>query len=119
MIPNGQLVPSRGVELVGPSVERQARCLSTLSSETTGELHVLGLDGDTLGVDGTQVGVYMKRKDESARWIVKRSEMRLRTLEERDEVSLGRLLKSHDGGGLEPQVSLEVLGDFCGIEEER
>ena len=63
---------------------------STLSSETTGELHVLGLDGDTLGVDGAQVGV----------------------LEERDEVGLGSLLEGHDGGRLEPQVGLEVLGDF-------
>ena len=30
--------------------------LRSLSSETTGELEVLRLDGDTLGVDGSQVG---------------------------------------------------------------
>ena len=42
--------------------------------------------------------------DDMCRWL---------TLEERDEVSLGRLLESHDGGGLEPQVGLEVLSDFC------
>ena len=64
--------------------------LGTLSTETTGELHVLGLDGDTLSVDGAQVGV----------------------LEERDEVGLGGLLESHDGRGLEPQVGLEILSDF-------
>lgn len=34
---------------------------SSLSSETTGELHVFGLDGDTLGVDGAQVGVLEER----------------------------------------------------------
>jgi hypothetical protein len=69
----------------------QTTRLSTLSTETTSQLHVLGLDSDTLGVDGAQVGV----------------------LEERDEVSLGGFLKGHDGGRLEPQVGLEVLSDFC------
>jgi len=48
------------------------------------------LDGDTLGVDGTQVGV----------------------LKERNEVGLNRLLKSTDGRRLESQVGLEILGDF-------
>ena len=33
-------------------------------------------------------------------------------LEESDQVSLTRLLQSHDGRTLEPQVSLEVLGDL-------
>jgi hypothetical protein len=33
-------------------------------------------------------------------------------LEERDEVSLSGLLESHDGGGLEAKVGLEVLGDL-------
>jgi hypothetical protein len=41
-------------------------------------------------VDGTQVGV----------------------LEERDEVGLDRLLKGTDGGGLEAEIRLEVLGDL-------
>jgi hypothetical protein len=44
----------------------------TLTTKTTSQLQVLGLDSDTLGVDGSQVGV----------------------LEQRDEVRLGRLLKS-------------------------
>ena len=47
-------------------------------------------NGDTLGVDGAQVGV----------------------LEEGDEVGLDGLLKSTNGGGLEAEVRLEVLGDF-------
>ena len=34
--------------------------LSTLSADTAGKLDVLGHDGDTLGVDGAQVGVLKK-----------------------------------------------------------
>ncbi len=49
--------------------------LTTLTTEAARELDVLGLDGDTLGVDGAQVGVF----------------------EERDEVGLDGLLKSTDG----------------------
>ena len=33
-------------------------------------------------------------------------------LEQADEVGLGRLLQGHNGGALEPQVGLEVLGDL-------
>jgi len=50
--------------------------LRALSTEATGKLDVLGLDGDTLGVDGAQVGI----------------------LKQGDEVGLYRLLKSTDGG---------------------
>jgi hypothetical protein len=64
--------------------------LSTLSTDTAGKLDVLGHDGDTLGVDGAQVGV----------------------LKQTDEVSLAGLLEGHDGRALEAQVSLEVLGDL-------
>jgi hypothetical protein len=66
------------------------RGLTALTTETTSELDVLGLDGDTLGVDGAQVGV----------------------LEEGDEVGLDGLLESADGRGLEAEVRLEVLGDL-------
>ena len=52
------------------------RHLRALATETAGELDVLGLDGDTLGVDGAQVGIF----------------------EEGDEVGLNGLLKSTDGG---------------------
>jgi len=64
--------------------------LRSLTTETTGKLDVLGLNGDTLGMDGAQVGI----------------------LEEGDEIGLDRLLKSTDGGGLEAEVALEVLGDL-------
>jgi histone H3 len=64
--------------------------LRALATETAGQLDVLGLDGDTLGVDGAEVGV----------------------LEEGDQVSLNGLLESTNGGGLEAEVGLEVLGDL-------
>ena len=64
--------------------------LSTFASDTTSQLNVLGHDGDSLGVDGAQVGV----------------------LEQTDEVRLAGLLESHDGGALETQIGLEVLSDF-------
>lgn len=54
----------------------------SLSTQTTSELDILGLDGDTLGVDGAQVGV----------------------LKERDEISLDGFLKRTDGRALEAEV---------------
>ena len=71
-------------------VDGGARRLRALTAETAGELDVLALDGDTLGVDGAEVGV----------------------LEEGDEVSLNGLLERTDGGALEAEVGLEVLGDL-------
>jgi hypothetical protein len=67
-----------------------SRHLRALATEAAGQLDVLGLDSDTLGVDGAEVGV----------------------LEQGDEVGLNGLLESTDGGGLEAQVGLEVLGDL-------
>jgi hypothetical protein len=64
--------------------------LRAFAAETTSELDVLGLDGDTLGVDSAQIGV----------------------LEERDEVGLNGLLESTDSRRLEAEVGLEVLSDF-------
>ena len=64
--------------------------LSTLATDAAGKLDVLGHDGDTLGVDGAQVGV----------------------LKETNKVSLRGLLEGHDGRGLETEVSLEVLGNL-------
>ena len=64
--------------------------LGTLPADTAGKLDVLGHDGDTLGVDGAQVGV----------------------LEETDQVGLAGLLESHDSRALEAKVSLEILSDL-------
>ena len=71
--------------------------LSTLSTDTASQLDVLGHDGDPLGVDGTQVGV----------------------LEKTHEVSLAGLLQSHDSRALEPQVSLEVLGNLANLKKNK
>lgn len=70
---------------------RMREKLSALSADAAGQLDVLGHDGDTLGVDGAQVGV----------------------LEETHQVGLAGLLQSHDSGALEAQVGLEVLGDLA------
>ena len=64
--------------------------LSPLATDPAGQLDVLGHDGHTLGMDGTQVGV----------------------LKETNQVGLASLLQGHDGRALEAQVSLEVLGDL-------
>merc|ERR1719341_2519108 len=73
-----------------PVIVVSATALSPLPTDPPGELDVLGHDGNPLGVDGAQVGV----------------------LEEPDEVGLSRLLEGHNGRTLEPEVSLEVLGDL-------
>ena len=66
------------------------RNLSPFPTDPSGQLDVLGHDGDPLGVDGAEVGV----------------------LEESHKVSLAGLLQSHHSRALEAQVSLEILGDL-------
>ena len=61
-----------------------------LTTDSAGELHVLGHDGDSLGVDGAEVGV----------------------LEEADHVSLRGLLESEDGAGLETELVSVLRGDL-------
>ena len=56
--------------------------LRALATEAAGQLDVLRLDGDTLGVDSAQVGV----------------------LEQADEVGFHRLLERADGGALEAEI---------------
>jgi len=65
--------------------------LGTLSTDATGQLNVLGHDGNALGVDGAEVGI----------------------LEEANQVRLRRLLQGHHGRRLEAQIRLEVLGDLA------
>ena len=69
---------------------RSGANLSSLSTNTASELNILGHDGDSLGVDGTQVGVF----------------------EQADQVRLAGLLQGHDGRPLEAEVRLEVLSDL-------
>jgi hypothetical protein len=64
--------------------------LSTLATDAAGQLDVLGHDGHTLGVDGSQVGV----------------------LEQTHQVGLSSLLQGQDCAALEAQVGLEVLGNL-------
>lgn len=75
----------------------RSRNLRALTTDAAGKLNVLGHDGDTLGVDGSQVGV----------------------LEEADKVSLSGLLKGKDGRSLESEVSLVVLSDLSHKALER
>ena len=64
--------------------------LSSFSSDSSSQLDVLWHDGNSLGVDGAQVGVFKKT----------------------NQVSFGGFLESHDSGRLESKIGLEVLGDF-------
>jgi histone H3 len=75
----------------------QGKRLRALATDAAGKLDVLGHDGDTLGVDGSEVGV----------------------LEEADEVSLGGLLEGKNGGALEAEIGLEVLGNLTNKALER
>jgi hypothetical protein len=72
-------------------------CLGSFSADASGELDVLGHDGDSLGVDGGQVGV----------------------LEETDEVSFSGFLESQHGGSLESEIVLKVLSNFSDQSLER
>ena len=64
--------------------------LGPLATDSPGQLDVLGHDGNTLGMDGTQVGV----------------------LKQSNKVSLRCFLESSHSRALEPQVSLEILGNL-------
>ena len=65
--------------------------LRALAADASGQLDVLGHDGDALGVDRAQVGV----------------------LEEANKVALRGLLQRHHGGRLEAKVGLVVLSDLA------
>jgi hypothetical protein len=59
---------------------------SAFTTKTTGELQILGLDGNTLGMDGGQIGIF----------------------EEGDEISLSSFLEGHNSRGLEAEIGLVV-----------
>ena len=61
-----------------------------LSTDSACELHVLWHDGNSLGVDGTEVGVF----------------------EETNHVGLRCLLEGEDSGGLEAEFASVLRGDF-------
>ena len=64
--------------------------LSSFSSDSSSQLDIFWHNGDPLGVDGAQVGVF----------------------EEADQVSFGGFLKSHDSRALESEIGFEILGNF-------
>lgn len=64
--------------------------LSSLATDSPGQLDIFGHDSDTLGMDGTQVGV----------------------LKQSNQVSFRCLLKSSNSSWLEPEISFEVLGNL-------
>ena len=68
----------------------QIYCLRTFTTDTTGQLDVLWHDCNTLGVNGTQVGIF----------------------KESNQVGLGGFLKGQDGRTLESKIGLEILGDL-------
>ena len=71
--------------------------VAVVATDAASELHVLRHDGHALGVDRAEVGV----------------------LEQGGEVSLGSLLKCHNGVGLEAEISLEVLSNLANQALER
>jgi len=62
----------------------------SLSSDSSGELDILWHDGDSLGVDGAEVGVF----------------------KETDQVGFGGFLEGEDSGALESEVVLVLSGNF-------
>lgn len=71
----------------------QSRYISSsrsLSSDSSGELDILWHDGDSLGVDGSKVGVFEKSNN----------------------VGLSSFLEGKDSWWLESQVSLEIISNF-------
>ena len=61
-----------------------------LFADSAGQLYVLKHDGDVLGVDGAQIGVFKQTT----------------------KISFASFLKSHHSGALETQFGLEILSDF-------
>lgn len=65
-------------------------CLCAFSTNSSGQLNVFWHDRDPLRMNGAQIGVF----------------------EQADKICLGCFLKSEDGMALEPEISLEILGNF-------
>jgi len=72
-------------------------CVDKKSIHTTTFSILLRHDSHTLGVDRAKVGIFKQS----------------------NQVGLGRLLQGEDGGSLEPEVGLEVLGDLADQALER
>jgi len=64
--------------------------LRTFSSDSSGQLNVLWHNGHSLCVDSAQVGI----------------------LEQANQIGLASLLQSSNSSALEPEISLEILGNL-------
>ena len=64
--------------------------LGAFATDTTSQLDILGHDGNTLCVDGTQVGIFEKTH----------------------QVRFGGFLEGQDGRSLESEITLEILGNL-------
>jgi len=64
--------------------------LSAFAADSAGELDILGHDGDALGVNRAQVGVF----------------------EQTHQIRLRRFLQRANGSRLKPQIRLEILSDL-------
>jgi hypothetical protein len=71
--------------------------LRSFTAQSGSKLDILGLDSNTLCVDGSQISVF----------------------KESNKASFRCFLESTDGRGLESEVSLEVLSDFTDQTLER
>ena len=75
-----------------PEIEKRQhpapKYLSSLSTDATSQLDILGHDGNTLGMDGAEIGV----------------------LKQTNQVCFSSLLEGQDSRGLEAEVRLEILG---------
>jgi histone H3 len=71
-------------------IRKNGKSLSTFSSNSSGQLNVLGHDGHSLGVDGAKVAVF----------------------EETNQISFSSFLKGSNSRGLEAKICLVVLSDF-------
>jgi hypothetical protein len=109
--------------------ERRASRLRTLSADTTGELNVLGHDGDTLGcrnqarrerqkiVSNTPLMNHQPSQQHNNKRTVNGTQVGV--LKESNQVSLSSLLQSKDGRSLETQVVLEILSNLTNKTLER
>ena len=71
--------------------------LGSFSADSASQLDVFGHDGNTLGMNGAQVGIFKQT----------------------NKVGLAGFLKCHDCGTLEAEIGLEVLSDFSDKSLER
>ena len=70
--------------------------LSTLATNTARQLHVLGHDGNTLGMNGAQVGVFKHS----------------------NKACFGSLLKGKDGSALETKVVSPVIQSLSNLTNQ-